>query len=573
MNIHLPKNQLIRKLYLLWHSLMSKWMIIILLAVIPLNVFAILTVGSLESRYREQIQMSLKNSLHVFSVQVDYYNSSLQTRFVNDVIVDNMYALANGNRTDSILTDIRLKNQISSLDYDPYTFAACYLYDRERDLLTFFNIRSSITEEMSSVIRRVIEGDKVLGEYLPVVSGDQHYLIRVYRYPYFSFGYLVDTDLLLTICYESCGSLPGELAFMDAEGTVITSYRTEKASTGGKPGIEESITVTGSGHRIVYRISQRDIRKQMPAVLNIFRVIALLSILVIPALYLLSRRLVIKPLYGLAEAMERVEEGELTYRLTEKYGSYQMNFIAMSFNHMVGEIRHMRIASYEQEIGKLQTETINAHLQVNQHMLLNSLNVVYSLILTKRMEEAADFTALLMKYFQYTMRKNSPIVTISEEMDFIEDYLRLQKIRFKNRFTSVCAVAEDAETLEIPQLLVEGFVENAIKYALKPDEMIEILINVRAEDGRLLIAVSDTGAGISEDRLEKIREGSPIEDMTGRHNGFWNVRKRLDYYYGEDYELNITSAGNEGTQIFLNLPEHPQEKEELVKFLREKENT
>ena len=326
MNIHLPKNQLIRKLYLLWHSLMSKWMIIILLAVIPLNVFAILTVGSLESRYREQIQMSLKNSLHVFSVQVDYYNSSLQTRFVNDVIVDNMYALANGNRTDSILTDIRLKNQISSLDYDPYTFAACYLYDRERDLLTFFNIRSSITEEMSSVIRRVIEGDKVLGEFLPVVSGDQHYLIRVYRYPYFSFGYLVDTDLLLTICYESCGSLPGELAFMDAEGTVITSYRTEKASTGGKPGIEESITVTGSGHRIVYRISQRDIRKQMPAVLNIFRVIALLSILVIPALYLLSRRLVIKPLYGLAEAMG-MSRSQLNEKIQQTLGQSIAQFI------------------------------------------------------------------------------------------------------------------------------------------------------------------------------------------------------------------------------------------------------
>ena len=53
MNIHLPKNSIIRRLYLLWHSLMSKWMIIIIFAIIPLNIFALLTVGSLENRYKE----------------------------------------------------------------------------------------------------------------------------------------------------------------------------------------------------------------------------------------------------------------------------------------------------------------------------------------------------------------------------------------------------------------------------------------------------------------------------------------------------------------------------------------
>lgn len=572
MNIHLPKNKIVRRLYLFWHSLMSKWMMIIIFAIIPLNIFALLTVGSLEKRYKDQLEMSLQNSLRVFSVQVDYYNKNLQSGFVNDVIVDNMYALSNGDRTDSILTDIRLKDKIRGLEFDPYTFTACYLYDRERDLLTFFNLRLDLPEEAATDIQKVIGEEMIRGQFVPLLSGGRHFMIRVYSYPYFSFGYLIDSDQLLQKCYDSCGSLPGRISFEDAEGSEITAFLPERARPEGKTGIEERISVTDSGHQIVYRISRRDIWAQMPAVLMVFRMIALLSILVIPVLYLLSRKLVIKPLYSLADAMQEVEEGNLEYRLPEEYGSYQMDYIAMAFNHMIGEIRHMRIASYEQEIGRLQTETINAHLQVNQHMLLNSLNVVYSLVQTKRIQEAADFTALLMKYFQYTMRKNSPIVTISEEMDFIEDYLRLQKIRFRNRFTSVCAVAEEAEALEIPQLLVEGFVENAIKYALKPEELIEILINVRAENGRLLISVSDTGAGIPKERLAKIREGSPIEDMTGRHNGFWNVRKRLDYYYGEDYELNITSSENEGTQIFLDLPDRIQEKEEMMKFLREKEN-
>ena len=202
---------------------------------------------------------------------------------------------------------------------------------------------------------------------------------------------------------------------------------------------------------------------------------------------------------------------------------------------------------------------------------MNSLNVVYSLIQMKRYEEASEFTVLLMKYFQYALRKNSALVTVQEEITFVEDYIRLQKIRFKNRFSSVCQVTDEVRDLLIPQLLIQGFVENAVKYALAPDRITEILIDIQKQDGRLLISVIDTGEGMDQERVQALREGRAVEDATGKHVGLWNVRKRLDYYYGEDYRLEITSGKNEGTMIHVSLPLQPKDTEQMARIFRDRE--
>jgi len=89
-----------------------------------------------------------------------------------------------------------------------------------------------------------------------------------------------------------------------------------------------------------------------------------------------------------------------------------------------------------------------------------------------------------MKYFQYALRKDSPLVTVEEEINFLKDYLRLQKIRFPGKFTTVSAVDEKAKQMMIPQLLIQGFVENAVKYALSDERTIEILITVAVVFGQ-----------------------------------------------------------------------------------------
>ncbi len=567
------------RLRLLWHGLMSRWMFILCMIIIPVNVFSITAVYAIGKAYQENLAQSFQGQLDIFTRQVDYYNRRLQEAFVSDVIANNIYALSKGDATDSIMTDLRLKESLSNLPYDPYTFTSCYLYDKTKDFVAFFNTKSKISDEARQRIEQLAQDDAAgyVGGYHPFSADGQMYIAIHYTFPYFSFGYFMNVDSLLRQCYENCNEYIGNVYYMDYSGNVIASYPDTGATKAEEPelyqkgGIYVTADIKSTDYQIVYSVRPSEVRRLYPPVVYLFYSFAFISIAVLPLLYILARHLIMRPLYALADAMKAVEEGNLDHRIPEHYGTYQMYYIAKSFNHMVGEINHMTIASYEQKIGKLQTETINAYLQVNQHMLLNSLNVVYSLIRTERHEEAAEFTVLLMKYFQYAMRKNSPIVTVSEEMAFIEDYLRLQKIRLTDKFTSVCSVSEDSKGLELPQLLIQGFVENAIKYALSPDCIIEILINVHKANERLCISIADTGSGMDEEILRTIREGRIVENTTGKHVGIWSVRKRLDYYYGEDYELNIISDKGQGTQVFINLPEHPIEKQAMARAIRKKE--
>ena len=101
--------------------------------------------------------------------------------------------------------------------------------------------------------------------------------------------------------------------------------------------------------------------------------------------------------------------------------------------------------------------------------------------------------------------------------------------------------------------------------------MTEILIDAQVRDGRLLLTVVDNGAGMTKERLEALREGKMVEDTAGKHVGLWNVRKRLSYYYGEDYDLQISSDEGQGTMIHVSLPPHPADKERLA-ILAEKSN-
>jgi sensor histidine kinase YesM len=207
-------------------------------------------------------------------------------------------------------------------------------------------------------------------------------------------------------------------------------------------------------------------------------------------------------------------------------------------------------------------------LQVNQHMLLNFLNTVYSLSRMGKNDEVSDFTQLLMKYFRYVLRQNIALVPIREEMQFVNDYLKLQRVRFRDCFVSVYQMDEEAKDVLIPQLLLQNFVENSIKYGLVMGSEIEILINIRREGEKVCISICDTGNGMERGVVEKLQEGEIVEDKNGKHVGIWNCLRRLRYYYGEHFNFRITSEIGGGTQIWMELPSEPLKTEDNVQTVR-----
>ena len=139
-------------------------------------------------------------------------------------------------------------------------------------------------------------------------------------------------------------------------------------------------------------------------------------------------------------------------------------------------------------------------------------------------------------------------------MRCVHNYVEVQKIRYPGRFTYTENIDESLMGLRLPSLMILNFVENSIKYALKMEDEIEVIVIVREEEGDMVISICDTGNGMDGATLEKIRGGEAFENESGKHIGIWNCRRRLNMLYGERMYFNITSSPGSGTQVFMRIP-------------------
>lgn len=277
------------------------------------------------------------------------------------------------------------------------------------------------------------------------------------------------------------------------------------------------------------------------------------GLLLFPFLWYMIKLEVIRPLQKLWIGMCRLAEGDLGYRIADhaRRNSEEMQFLFDNFDIMAEEIEKSR----EKDLKMVKAELDNLRLQVNPHMLLNSYNMIYSLAQTKNYACIQDYSMYLVEYFRYVLRKNDDFVSIGTELDFIKNYIEIQKIRFPDAFICVYQIEEDCMDAVIPPLLIENFVENSMKYALIPGKKIEILLNIRRESDMLLISISDTGKGMKPEVLAALKSGEPYVDKHGnRHIGIANCMRRVEVFYEKKAQLSIVSKREEGTQVFLRVP-------------------
>ena len=184
--------------------------------------------------------------------------------------------------------------------------------------------------------------------------------------------------------------------------------------------------------------------------------------------------------------------------------------------------------------------------QINPHFLFNTLNSVASLIRLNP-EQARQVVYKLSKILRRLLRQQDNLITLGEELSFIDDYLAIEMVRFdKLRF--VKEVEPDTLDLLVPSMLLQPLVENSIRHGLasKVDGG-TIKVRSRRQGTQLQILVEDDGVGIPESRLARMFEQGGI--------GVTNVNERLKVLYGDSYRMWIDSRPGEGTSTGIEIPE------------------
>ncbi len=568
-----------KRIWIFFHRLVVKWMLLVAMVVLPINVLTLIMANMMNNAYQDNITSSYRAQLNMYCGQLESEFSIVQNMIADFLTSENVSKLDHSSGEDPAVEVTGFKRKLTRENAWCRYPGLCGVWDKERDIMYLFHERRTYSrneeENAQEILRMGYGGGLEKGEWVFAADGHKGYIVQLLDFKRFGVAVMVDAGAILEEYFTLFEENHFILCLADGEGRIRVRYSAEGLEIVEDGSDMEALMADGSkvvfsqavevdGFQLVQVCDRQALMHHLPAILGVIYALAIICLVCLPLVCLFSVRLVVRPLIRLVGGMQKLESGELDYHLEGKTGTVELEYLFLSFNHMVDKLNDLVIASYEREIVKLQTESINLRLTVNQHMLLNFLNTIYSLSLVGKNEEIGDFSKLLMKYFRYVLRQDGGLVTVAEEMEFVQDYLKLQGMRFPDSFTFVYYMDDDAGEVRIPQLLIENFAENAVKYGLVMGSEIEIVVNVRLENGRLICSVCDTGNGIKGDVLENIRKGQVIEDSVGKHIGIWNCRRRLQYYYGEDFTLDITSVQGEGTQVWMDLPMEPMDSEEAA---------
>ena len=235
------------------------------------------------------------------------------------------------------------------------------------------------------------------------------------------------------------------------------------------------------------------------------------------------------------------------------------NRMAAQIENMTEVVFKEKIKRQEYELAKQRSELLALHSQINPHFMFNALESIRMRSLLKHETETAE----VIEFLAVLMRKSTDwcgdCVTLADEVNFAEAYLKLQQYRFGKRLTYKMNISEDCLELMLPKLSLVTFVENACVHGVEGVGYdCSVIISAEKENGCLNIYVEDTGAGMDQKKQERIlhdmREGDMESLREKRSVGILNACLRLRRYFGEDIIFEIDSEPKAGTCISIRIP-------------------
>ncbi|MFZ5967690.1 MAG: sensor histidine kinase [Bacillota bacterium] len=224
-------------------------------------------------------------------------------------------------------------------------------------------------------------------------------------------------------------------------------------------------------------------------------------------------------------------------------------------------VKEMELRS-ELEKSLKDSEIKSLQSQMNPHFLFNVLNTIARLALIENAPTTQEIVFSFSELLRYTLKKNaSHHVYLKDEIQYIENYLKIQSIRLGDTLTYRIDMEEELKDIMIPFMILQPLVENAINHGIekkKQGGIIEVLA-YKLND-QAVIKIKDNGVGMSKERLSTIWNENKRSKRTGASTGIGvnNVKKRLTYYFGNEFTFDIYSHVNEGTTVKIQLPINPE---------------
>lgn len=393
---------------------------------------------------------------------------------------------------------------------------------------------------------------------------------------------LVDVNLnkIDEICRSSYTESAGSLCILDQNKNLV--YEMEQTDRGylfqeretlerlqnsmdasnEKPGIElegenyflNMMRMEKTGWTLISITPESVITESIQEVVWYIILLGLLMILIVILVLNSILTKVLRPIGQLKASMEEAEASNLKVRAQISSGD-ELGKLAGSYNRMMERIERLMKQVVEEQEEKRKFELQALQAQINPHFLYNTLDSIIWMVETKD-DQAVPMTEALAKLFRISLNKGCEFITLEKEMEHVRNYLVIQSMRYRNKFTYDIQIEDGVLECRTVKLIVQPLVENSIYHGIKKKKTQGyILIQAYRDGDVLIIAVEDDGPGMSSQQCASILEPDQVvENVTGSGVGVRNVNERIKLYFGKEFGLHFRSIQGEGTRVTISLP-------------------
>lgn len=268
------------------------------------------------------------------------------------------------------------------------------------------------------------------------------------------------------------------------------------------------------------------------------------------------------PIEHLSRKMSAQHDSHLS--LSGKYlnRSDEIGTLYNEYNSMVEELNAAIKRDYQNKLVNLDAQMKSLEARINSHFLFNTLEAINSIAELNDQDLIAQMSLALGNMFRYSIKTETELVSLSMEINHVQDYIFIQSVRFPGKLHLETDIDEELLSCQVLKLILQPLVENSfyhgLDYCTKGDT---ISIRAAAQGDNLIIEVTDNGCGIDPLKLkalnDKLNEPSNFTQLGKRNRsgvGLKNIHSRIELYYGVGYGLHVESIENKGTTIRITVP-------------------
>lgn len=570
----------------MFKSLRFKLILGIVLVTFPLVVFAFYNNLNANEVVKEKVSETYLNTLRIFVEQVDntlleinnyLYKMESQDSDIGVIqsypYLSDEYMLTKLRISHKLHRDIGFYNMINMILLHSAEDTIHATHSNELEMLSIVNRHIDHLIELEASQKRddwhLVYDERVEGHYM---------LARIHQLNTGFYGLvlvrIVDIERLLDILWND-GKV-GHTVIYSHSGTELTRALTpalgelslRHLSVSPKLGatavyddvsgikymvMSLSSDVADIAYNII--IPERTMLKNIPFLQKATYFLPLGIVLFLALFLLFVNGIIFRPLGDLMRGMKKISMGYLDARLPENKTT-EFSFLSGSFNNMAQEIKNLKIDVYEEQLRVREAEFKHLQAQISPHFYMNSLNIIYNFAVLGDQESVKKMSLYLADYFRFIMRTNRSTVTLKEELSHIENYMEIQKFRFPGKLEYEVRVPEKYHLLELPALIIQPFVENAIIHGFK-DRKHTYFIHIALEEElhHIVITIQDSGVGFPRDVLTSLENERPLA-LTGESSrlGIGNVIHRLQLHFHHRAHVRFANTNEGGAKVRIELP-------------------